>query len=72
MRLNETALDKLLRNNGYTRKELCKEIGMSEATFSRTINYKHGDFRVTDLFKMAKALQYSIVELIGFVYEEEK
>lgn len=72
MRLDETALDKLLRKNGYTRKELCKEIGMAEATFSRTINYKHGDFRVTDLFKMAKALQCSIVTLIDYVYEDEK
>lgn len=31
MRLDETALDKLLRKSGYTRKELCKEIGMAEA-----------------------------------------
>ena len=60
-----------IAENGYTMRALSKEIGMSETTLRRKINFKNQDFTIGESKKVKEKLKLTIDEYLCIFFNEE-
>jgi len=60
-----------IAENGYTMKSLSKEIGMSETTLRRKINFENQDFTIGESQKVREKLNLNVEEYLYIFFNEE-